>query len=60
MIDIGIATRHGQSKNDENVASKSSNIPISYWTKILFIEELKSNFIKDGQALIWLNLAIYA
>lgn len=59
-MDIDIATCHRQSKNDENIASKTSHTRISYRTKILIIEELKNNFIKDGQTPIWLDLATYA
>lgn len=59
-MDVGIAARHGQSKGDEDAAGKTSNEPISCWTEILVVGELKSNPTEDGQAPVWLDLATYA
>ena len=59
-MDVGIVARHRQGKGDEDAAGKTSDAPISCWTNILVVGELKSNPTEDGQAPVWLDLATYA
>ena len=59
-MDVGITTRHRQSKSEDDGVEEKSNTPISDWAEILVTGELKSNAVQDGQTPAWLDLATYA
>lgn len=59
-MDVGIGARHRQSKGDEGEVGEESDAPISNWTEILIIGELKRNPTEDGRTPVWLDLATYA